>query len=77
MMGPNCVLPTSGEAHTHSPLGVCDFMKSSSVGHLTKQGYDELAPKVHRFAQYEGFDAHANAVSPLRDDAFNHKQVKT
>jgi len=73
MMGPNCVLPTSAAAHTYSPLGVHDFLKSSSVGHLTKQGYEELAPKVHGFARYEGFDAHANSVSSFRDDAFNGK----
>ncbi len=71
MMGPNCVLPTSGAAHTHSPLGVHDFMKSCSVGHMTKTGYDEMAPKTHVFATYEGFDAHANAVSELRDQAFS------
>jgi len=70
LMGPNCVLPTSAQAHTYSPLGVHDFLKSSSVGHLTQQGYDELAPKVYDFAQYEGFDAHANAVSGLRTAAF-------
>jgi len=73
MMGPNCVLPTSAGAYTYSPLGVQDFLKSSSVGHLTKQGYKELAPKVHEFARYEGFDAHANSVSSFRDDAFNGK----
>lgn len=76
MMGPNCVLPTSAAAHTHSPLGVRDFLKSSSVGHLTKTGYDELAPKVYDFAQYEGFDAHANAVSELREAAFAGKLPK-
>ncbi len=70
MMGPNCVLPTSGAAHTHSPLGVHDFLKSCSIGHVTRSGYDEMAPKTHRFASYEGFDAHANAVSELRDAAF-------
>ncbi len=70
MMGPNCVLPTSAGAHTYSPLGVHDFLKSSSVGHLTQKGYDELAPKVYDFAQYEGFDAHANAVSDIRTAAF-------
>ena len=69
MMGPNCVLPTSGAAHTHSPLGVHDFMKSASIGHVTQAGYDELAPRVHRFATYEGFDGHANAVSPMRTEA--------
>jgi len=73
MMGPNCVLPTSAAAHTYSPLGVHDFLKTSSVGHLTKQGYEELAPKVQAFARYEGFDAHANSVSELRDAAFEGK----
>ena len=37
MMGPNCVLPTSAAAHIHSPLGVMDFMKMSSVGKVDKQ----------------------------------------
>ncbi|MAY63506.1 MAG: histidinol dehydrogenase [Rhizobiales bacterium] len=66
MMGPNCVLPTSGAAKVHSPLGVHDFLKSASVGHMTAKGYAEMAPHTHRFATYEGFDAHANSVSELR-----------
>ncbi len=74
MMGPNCVLPTSGGAHTHSPLGVHDFMKSASIGEVTQAGYNELAPRVHRFATYEGFDGHANAVSPLRAEAMQSNQ---
>ncbi len=69
MMGINCVLPTSGAAHTHSPLGVHDFMKRASVGHVTASGYAALAPRTERFAHYEGFDGHANAVGPLRVDA--------
>ena len=69
MMGPNCVLPTSSAARTHSPLGVHDFMKTCSVGHMTASGYREMAPHTHRFASYEGFDGHANAVSSLRDEA--------
>jgi len=69
MMGPNCVLPTSGAAHTHSPLGVLDFMKSASIGRVNQAGYNELATRVHRFASYEGFDGHANAVSPMRTEA--------
>ena len=69
MMGPNCVLPTSGAARTHSPLGVHDFMKTCSVGHMTASAYREMAPHTHRFASYEGFDGHANAVSELRDEA--------
>ncbi|MFK7859870.1 MAG: histidinol dehydrogenase [Granulosicoccus sp.] len=69
MMGPNCVLPTSGAARTHSPLGVHDFIKTCSVGHMTATGYQEMAPHTHRFASYEGFDGHANAVSMLREEA--------
>ncbi len=72
MMGPNCVLPTSSAARTHSPLGVHDFMKTCSVGHMTAAGYAEMAPHTHRFATYEGFDGHANAVSSLRDAARCH-----
>ena len=70
LMGPNCVLPTSGAARTHSPLGVADFTRTCSIGHVTAAGYAEMAPHTHRFARYEGFDGHANAVSTLRDDAF-------
>jgi histidinol dehydrogenase len=71
MMGPNCVLPTSGAAYTCSPLGVQDFLKSASIGHVTSKGFAELANRVHKFATYEGFDGHANAVSSLRTDALN------
>ncbi len=66
MMGPNCVLPTSGSARTHSPLGVRDFMRTASVGRVSAEGFAEMAPKTEIFARYEGFDAHANAVSSLR-----------
>lgn len=66
VLGPNAVLPTAGSAGNQSPLGVADFMKSASVGYLTERGYTSLAGHTRRFAQYEGFDAHANAVSSLR-----------
>jgi histidinol dehydrogenase len=66
MMGPNCVLPTSGAAHAHAPLGVHDFMRTASIGRVDAAGFAEMAPKTEIFARYEGFDAHANAVSKLR-----------
>lgn len=68
-LGPNAVLPTNGAARTRSPLGVHDFLKLTSIGHATRAGYQRLAPHAHTFATYEGFDAHANAVSPLRERA--------
>jgi len=69
MMGPNCVLPTSGAAKTRSPLGVMNFLKASSVGQLNRRGLQEMGPKTEIFATYEGFDAHANAVGELRAKA--------
>jgi histidinol dehydrogenase len=67
VLGPNCVLPTGAHAKVHSPLGVHDFMKSSTVAHVSRGGFDEAAPFARRLAKYEGFDGHANAVSNLRE----------
>ena len=72
MMGPNCVLPTSGAAKTRSPLGVMNYLKACSVGELTREGFQEMGPKTSVFATYEGFDAHANAVGELRKKAFGN-----
>lgn len=69
-LGPNAVLPTNAAALTRSPLGVHDYLKLTSIGHVTKKGYERLAPYAKTFATYEGFDAHANAVSSLRERAF-------
>jgi histidinol dehydrogenase len=67
VLGPNCVLPTSGWARTFGPLSVTDFLKRSSVGYVTAGAYPELARHARTLATYEGFSAHANAVSPIRD----------
>ena len=67
VLGPNAVLPTNGQAKTASPLSVFDFMKRSSVGYVTAAGYAPLAAKARVLATYEGFEAHANAVSEIRD----------
>ena len=66
VVGPSHVLPTGGWAKTGSALSVHDFLKRTSLVHVTRQGYDTLAPHAKTFAEYEGFDAHANAVSDLR-----------
>jgi histidinol dehydrogenase len=66
LLGPNAVLPTGRHARTVSPLSVFDYMKRISVGCVTKAGYAQVADDAHRLALYEGFDAHARAVSPLR-----------
>jgi histidinol dehydrogenase len=66
VLGPSHVLPTGGWAKTFSALSVHDFMKRTSVVEVTAQAYLELAKHAGVIAKYEGFDAHANAVSELR-----------
>ena len=66
VLGPSHVLPTGGWAKTFSALSVHDFMKRTSVVEVTPQAYPELAKQAGVIAKYEGFDAHANAVSDLR-----------
>jgi len=66
VIGPDHVLPTSGWAKTASALSVFDFMKRTSIAHVKQEGYAALAKHAHALAKYEGFDAHANAVSQLR-----------
>jgi histidinol dehydrogenase len=66
VLGPSHVLPTGGWAKTFSALSVHDFMKRTSVVEVTAQAYPELAKHAAVIARYEGFDAHANAVSDLR-----------
>ncbi|MBC8036235.1 MAG: histidinol dehydrogenase [Rhizobiales bacterium] len=66
VLGPSHVLPTGGWAKTFSALSVHDFMKRTSVVEVRPQAYPELAKQAGIIAKYEGFDAHANAVSVLR-----------
>ncbi|WP_374368689.1 histidinol dehydrogenase [Dongia sp.] len=68
VIGPNNVLPTNGWAKTMSPLSVFDYMKRATVAHVTPSGYAQLAGAAETLARYEGFDAHANAVSATRAD---------
>jgi histidinol dehydrogenase len=67
VIGPNHVLPTSGWARTASAVSVFDFMKRTSIAYVTSAGYPELARHARTLATYEGFEAHANAVSEMRD----------
>lgn len=65
-LGPNAVLPTSKGANTYGPLSVSDFMRRSSIGYVTAKGYPAMAASAKTLAEYEGFSAHANAVSDIR-----------
>ncbi len=61
--GPNAVLPTGGKADTWSPVSVRDFIKYSSVIYATEKGLENISPAVSELAEYEGFPAHAQAVT--------------
>lgn len=60
--GPNHVLPTNGTAKFSSPLGVLDFMKFSSLIHISRQQLLQDADKIEKFAELEGLYNHAKSI---------------
>ncbi len=62
-IGPNAILPTTGFARTSSALSVHDFTRRMSTARVTEVGFRDLAPKTLVLARYEGFAAHARALT--------------
>ena len=62
VMGPNAILPTGGFAKTYSSVSVMDFLKRSSVGYVSKEGFERVRDHAYRIATVEGFDTHGLAV---------------
>jgi len=62
LLGPNAILPTGSFAKTFSGVSVHDFLKRSSFGYVTPEGFDRVREAAVRFAEAEGFWAHAMAV---------------
>ena len=60
--GPNHTLPTNGTARFFSPLSVRDFVKHTSMISWSKQQLQSSGEKIASFADYEGLQAHAEAV---------------
>ena len=60
--GPNHTLPTNGTARFFSPLSVRDFVKHTSIISYSKQQLLRSGEKIASFADYEGLQAHAEAV---------------
>ncbi|MCS5546922.1 MAG: histidinol dehydrogenase [SAR324 cluster bacterium] len=60
--GPNHTLPTSGYAKFSSPLGVQDFVKTSSVISYSEERLQNQGEQIIRFAEEEGLFAHAAAI---------------
>ena len=66
-LGVNAILPTGGFAKTFSCVTVFDFLKRSSIGYATSEGYEKLAEVARKFAEYEGFPSHANAIKKRKE----------
>ncbi len=62
VLGPNAILPTGGFAKTYSSVSVFDFLKRSSVGYVSKDGFEKVRGYAYQFAKVEGFDTHGLAV---------------
>ncbi len=62
-VGTNACLPTGGSAHTFSCTTVYDFLKRTGIAYVTAEGYGSLSKTTRRLADFEGFPAHANAVT--------------
>ena len=60
--GPNHTLPTSGCAKFSSPLGVQDFVKTSSVISYSAERLKNQGEQIIRFAEEEELFAHAEAI---------------
>ena len=65
-VGTNAVLPTGGFAHTFSCTSVFDFLKRTGIAYVTEEGYPSLSKTTRTLADFEGFPAHANAVTDRR-----------
>ena len=62
LMGPNAILPTGQFAKTYSSVSVNDFLKRSSIGYVTKEGFLNVKDKAGIIAHVEGFETHELAV---------------
>ena len=60
--GTNHVLPTNGGARTRGGLSTADFVRCTSVQHITAAGLRSLGPVVTALADAEGLVAHRRAV---------------
>ena len=68
--GPNHVLPTARSARFSSGLSVMDFVKRTTLTHMTPEALAAIGPAAERLARSEGLQAHGLSVR-ARLDALN------
>lgn len=61
--GPNHVLPTARSARFSSGLSVLDFMKRTTLAHMTPQSLRAIGPAAERLASSESLEAHGLSVT--------------
>ncbi|MCH7953321.1 MAG: histidinol dehydrogenase [Chloroflexi bacterium] len=60
--GPSHVMPTGGSARFTSPVGVHDFLKTTSTVSLTAETVRDIGPTGAQIARAEGLGGHARAI---------------
>ncbi|WP_298860755.1 histidinol dehydrogenase [uncultured Sulfitobacter sp.] len=61
--GPNHVLPTARSARFSSGLSVLDFMKRTTLAHMTPAALRAIGPAAERLARSESLEAHGLSVT--------------
>ena len=61
--GPNHVLPTARSARFSSGLSVLDFMKRTTLAHMTPAALRAIGPAAERLAKSESLEAHGLSVT--------------
>ncbi|HCU23500.1 MAG TPA: histidinol dehydrogenase [Deltaproteobacteria bacterium] len=62
LAGPSHVLPTAGSARFSSPLGVYDFLKTTSLISFDAKALQKHGESIIRLAELEGLTGHAQSV---------------
>ena len=66
--GSNHVLPTNGAARARGGLSAADFVRVSTIQHVSRQGIREIGAAAVTLARAEGLQAHAASIA-MRNDA--------
>ncbi|MFH1835982.1 MAG: histidinol dehydrogenase [Methanobacteriota archaeon] len=61
--GGNHVLPTTGSARYASPLSVRDFLKTTQMTRIEKEGLENLKETIETLAEAEGLVKHKESIS--------------
>ncbi len=65
--GPNHVLPTARSARFSSGLSVLDFMKRTTLAHMTPEALRAIGPSAATLARSESLEAHGLSVTARLD----------